>query len=717
MNLLKNRLISVLLAFSLCGSSAYGNVFLNAAQDQVNKIAQKPIVHKTPLEFKQAVARYIKNTESHCLQVSQRHTDENVSYKKELRYLFNNYGKFSTAALLSRLRSAHQAMVKHETHVEGDVYKRYEQISSALLIVCAQVFFNDARDQILNTLHELDSLIAYWRYQHHHQISYFFSKSPTKWIVGKNQEQEITHNLTKLERKQRELYTLLGSLTAHVHAFTESSTKYEDCYTWIEELFIVLSCIKGVPTHNLDGTQFDAIAAELELKTKRVSSLSDDFLSSVAFAKKSNHFVRNWIAYTTLIAGVGYAVHCHNQNPKLFPTAVSGMQDSAKYLLVLLLDPLNQIYKRMQIAFSPKVESGIKKEADETKKEDKEQKKNIPDVDMNEDLGPVFDKVLTSFRGGVSDVSKELAIGKETARERLFATLDEAVSKIKSPTDGFVKNSDYTTYFPQEKQERYAELVAKVKPAHVAPIFGEGDTIINETEWNQYQQDLKELRGIIGDLSKATTTLTAEGIVACTKLNVFDIIFEILDDFGEPLKRYTDIIDRQFIPGIQATGDMFVTLAQRGDVLSKEGNELLEEARTKLDEADATLQDLRATMRDTQLTFMFASLIPLITTGVGITKTYQWATKKNYTPIRIALADINALLIESSMQLDDHDYGKLVYLICKLRHKSKLLKSALSNEFLADVAKLESKRYSAQTKRDIVENMFNKYAFLGRIAA
>jgi hypothetical protein len=113
---------------------------------------------------------------------------------------------------------------------------------------------------------------------------------------------------------------------------------------------------------------------------------------------------------------------------------------------------------------------------------------------------------------------------------------------------------------------------------------------------------------------------------------------------------------------------------------------------------------------------MFTSLIPLGITGFGATKLYQWAKTRDYSSIRIALADVNALLIEAANHLDDHDYGKLVYLICKLRHTSSYLKDSLANEFLCDVAKLESKQYSAEIKRGIVENMFNKYAFLGKIA-
>ncbi|HLW73181.1 MAG TPA: hypothetical protein VKR54_03965 [Candidatus Babeliales bacterium] len=672
----KRLLLLSFLTTSLCNTSVHGNIFLDAAHDQIDKISPKLVTHKSPLEFKQAVARYIKQTDLHCLQSSQRQADENLSYKKELRYLFQNYGKFSTATLLSRLRSAHQTMVKHEPTVDSDVYKKYEQISSALLLICAQVFFNDARDQILNALQEVDNLIVYWRYQHNHQISYFFSKSPVKWVMGKEQEKEIAYNLSKLERKQRELYTLLGLLTGHVHTFTESGTAYNDCYSWIEQLFVVLSCIKGLSSYNLDGTQFDAIAAELEVKIKRVSTLRDDYLSSVACARKSNHFVRNWIMYTTLVAAAGYTIHFHAQNPTVLPAAFDGVQDSAKYFFVLLIDPFKKIYKRMGAAFSPTVAGEVKKPVVEGQKE-------VP-------LEVLFDEIEITGKEIVSNIAEELETSKNTARERLFSKLQEAIVAIKkNRTELNFYSSSYK--FNEEQFNKVVDQVA----VRVSPVRKDGK-IINEKEVKEYQKAVVELQTIIADLSKRTSLVSSEGLSTCTKLNVFDILFEVVDDFAEPLKRYTDIIDEKILKLFRQIAVVAVNLGRRGDILATQ--------------ADDKLQD-------NELTFMFTALIPLIGTCFSITKMYQWATTRNYSPIRIALADINSLLIESAMQLDDHDYGKLVYLICKLRHKSRLLKNSLSTEFLADVAKLESKRYTAQTKRDIVENMFNKYAFLGRIAA
>lgn len=114
-------------------------------------------------------------------------------------------------------------------------------------------------------------------------------------------------------------------------------------------------------------------------------------------------------------------------------------------------------------------------------------------------------------------------------------------------------------------------------------------------------------------------------------------------------------------------------------------------------------------------------LIPLavtsLVTSCGLVKTYQYATAHDYSQIRVALADIHSIFIESPMRLSDHDYGKLVYLVFKLANTVAYLAPAedtLRDEFLIDLEKLESKSFTAEVKRGIIENMFYKYLFLGR---
>lgn len=620
-----------LLTFSLCGTPLQGNAFLDAAQDQIKKISPKPAAHKPVVEFKQAVSRYVKNTENQCLHNYPRYADENVSYKKELRYLFNNYGKLSSTALLSRLRSAHQAMIEDELDNESDIYKQYEQISSALLLVCTQLFCNDARDQILDALQEIDNLIAYWRYQYNHQLSYFFGKSPIKWITGKEQEKEIIYNLHKLERKQRELYTLLGTLIGHIHLFSETDVDYNACYHWIEELFNILACIKSLRDYDGDGTLFDTLAAELELKMKRVGNLKNDFLLSVACTKKPNHFVRNWIAYTTLIALVGSIMRYHYNNVDVLPEAFKRAIVFVKSMGVsVVIDPLIDL---RDVCFGRDSKSAVKE---------------------IEDRIVVIEKLADGIESNVKIIAEK---SQKSLKEYAINLLEQCLTAMEE------KERAHWTGTPLINKTVKEEIMAEVRAGNMDKL----NTLCENTK----------LEGITGSLYRLDYIKDEETV---RTLLAVDKILTILQD-------YPELIDSHIVPLIKQTG-FFVT-----DIGKIVGD----------------------FVKNNFWTAKLAAFTPLAAACMGLVKTYQWATKKNYTPIRIALADVNALLIESAEQMDDHDYGKLVYLIGKLRIKSKSLKNILSTEFLVDVAKLESKRYSAQTKCAIVENMFNKYAFLGRV--
>jgi hypothetical protein len=166
-------------------------------------------------------------------------------------------------------------------------------------------------------------------------------------------------------------------------------------------------------------------------------------------------------------------------------------------------------------------------------------------------------------------------------------------------------------------------------------------------------------------------------------------ILLLVDEILNLLIPYLDLLDQNILPLTQEIGLLFVDLGHIvGDFI-----------------------------KNNFWTAKLTAFTPLAAACIGTVKTYKWATARDYSPIRIALADVNALLIESGAQLNDYAYGKLLYLVFKLRHRASSLKDQLAHEFLVDVAKLESKQYGSETKHSIVENMFNKYAFLGRIAA
>ncbi len=564
------------------------------------------------LEFKHAVVRYIKHTDAHCLQHGQRHGDENVSYKKELRYLFKNYSTISTSALLSRLRSAHQEMIKIETDITSDAFGKYEQVSSALLLICAQSFFYDARNQILNALDEIDHLIIYWRYQQHHQLRYFFSKSPHKWVMGKSQAKEIANNVVKLERRQRELYTMLGALAGHAHSLTTCDIHYDDCYRWVNGLLAVLPY--NASSENVENIEFDVVACQLALRMKKVDLLSHDLLRSLAVVRKPSHFVQHWITYTTMLAAAGYVAHYHAHNPNVIP---AGAQRTGVFVQgvvkSVVVDPMADLY---QVFF------GI------------DAKGSVENIEKRVDS---IEKLANDLEANVSNLSKDRAKSlRQYAEDTLKIVLEEMNVSNKDAILADVANNNLESLNALCKQTGW-------------PILNIGSRLDQET------------------------------------VRVLLLVDEILN----LLIPYLDLLDQNILPLTKEIGFLFVDLGHIvGDFI-----------------------------KNNFWTAKLTAFTPLAAACIGTVKTYKWATARDYSPIRIALADVNSLLIESGTQLDCYAYGKLLYLVFKLRHRADSLKDSLAHEFLADVAKLESKQYGSDAKHSIVENMFNKYAFLGRIAA
>ena len=658
------------------------NPLIAAVVNQVNKVSKKP-VHKYPVEYRDAVERYMTASKTHCAVLSNKiDKGKALSYEKELHYLFNNYKKFSTPApLLSRLRSAHQEMMKGYSDAHSERYEHHEQVCSALLLQCAQILADNARKQLLDALQEVDDLIDYWHYQKNHSARYFFGKSPHKWIMGKSQEKEVNDNIKKLERKQAELYTILGKLTAHAHSFTECSKIYTSCYAWIEELFVVLSCITTTSVKVSDESLFDHIAAQLELKIKQVGNLQYQSLYSISSTQKSNHFVRNWIPYTAALAATGYAAHYHLNHAGVMFAAYMATQEQAVGFLNLLVGPLHKVYDRGKIAFSydeKAVTVNDNQKIDASSQAAVSVDENKIDINIDELLEKI-EKLGTEVP---ASIAKELAKSNtsllqdaENGLDKVFDALEQAGIKR-----GCILNS-YTIDRVGIKKALFGDGTAEFPGGDFGPLEKLYDT-------------LESLGWAAGWVANGDAKLSIKG---------YGSLVTIVKDYLDPLEKYADIIDDKILNLI----DLIVKLVVK---LGKDSDDLLKEAEDQLKQANATMEDHR-------LTLMFTTLIPLAGTSYLAAKIHQWAMTRNYPSIRIALADVNSLLIESPMPLDDYDYGKLVYLVHKLRNKASSLKDGLCNEFLADITKLESKRFDVAAKRGIVDNMFNKYAFLGRITA
>jgi len=113
-----------------------------------------------------------------------------------------------------------------------------------------------------------------------------------------------------------------------------------------------------------------------------------------------------------------------------------------------------------------------------------------------------------------------------------------------------------------------------------------------------------------------------------------------------------------------------------------------------------------------------ALLTPAVITAGLAYLGYQRLTTPQYSPIRKALVDINSLFVDQSKDLTDEQYGKMIYLIYKLKKQAQKdlpVKDNVQSDFISDLERIESKEFNVAAKRAIIDDMFKKYTFLGLI--
>ena len=184
----------------------------------------------------------------------------------------------------------------------------YEYKNSYVLVKCAKVLYDNARQQILMILQEIDKRKAYWQYQKDHQWWYFFTKNPVKWVTGEKQEVEVNNNLEVLESYQGELYVLLGLLAESGNMYEQNykTTFVKDPkkgYEWIDNLVDLLARIKTSPDQ--ENIPFLARAMRLKLKLEKLNYFKEDILLEIKETQIPTSLERKWLTYGAVMAGLG----------------------------------------------------------------------------------------------------------------------------------------------------------------------------------------------------------------------------------------------------------------------------------------------------------------------------------------------------------------------------------------------------------------------------
>lgn len=235
-------------------------------------------------------------------------------------------------------------MVIHNSEVLDTISMSvYEKETADVIIKCAKVLYDNARNQILDALSDIDNRIAYWQYQKDHPWNYFVSKNPLKWVTGPQQKDEIENNLDVLKSHQGELYVLLGQISELGVTFTKGYkdtflTDYKKGYEWVDSLLnaLVRMRIKEESTSNIP---FIARARKLQAQLDRVDDFKGDLLFDISETEIPSYIERNWLKAGAALLGLNYGYQ--NYSTQMMNALTYGQEKSFEYVI----DPVTATIK------------------------------------------------------------------------------------------------------------------------------------------------------------------------------------------------------------------------------------------------------------------------------------------------------------------------------------------------------------------------------------
>jgi hypothetical protein len=252
---------------------------------------------------------------------------------------------FAISTIPQAIIALRKIVLNFPTESNTVILQNYEKEQSGTIVECAKVLYDVAYVQILETLQEINSRIAYWRYQKSHPWIYFLAKNPMKWVTGSSQKDEVEHHLDQLQSHQGELYVLLGQLAEHGNMYDHKyksvfKADYIQAYAWVDGLLDLLIRIK-IPIKNVDEMSSFMVRIQLlKAKLERVRFFKNQLLSEMKDTQIPRHVERHWLKYgaAALTLGWGY----QNIGLKQIEQSLESIKNNVTEYII---DPVRNIMK------------------------------------------------------------------------------------------------------------------------------------------------------------------------------------------------------------------------------------------------------------------------------------------------------------------------------------------------------------------------------------
>lgn len=306
---------------------------------------------------------------------------------------------------------------------DNQAFVVYQKEYNKPILICAKILYDNAFNQILDALSEVDSRIAYWQYQKDHPWNYFISKNPAKWISGPSQGIEVINHLEVLKSHQGELYVLLGQLSELGTIFMqEHKTTFlidqNKAYEWINKLLDALIRIRINKEINED-VPFIAQIKKLQLKLENVNHFKSDLLADTVETEIPSYLAQNWLKGGLSLFTIGYGYK--NYYNQFFDAMTYGKEKSLEYVV----DPVAATLKDVFLG-----------NTDEIPQELLVSQKNLDAIyistknflnSLTTEEGTFFEKDITEERK--QEILEEIQNGGSSKLQALSAELSHSVVK------------------------------------------------------------------------------------------------------------------------------------------------------------------------------------------------------------------------------------------------------------------------------------------------
>lgn len=629
-------------------------------------ISKQHIHHKIKVDH----LKYIK------LKKSMRQCNDELSYHKQSKHIKDMYVLLRSEELLDL----------------------YQSIGPILVIKSAFAISNQAVLIIMEMLDLLYEYHVYWQEQERYPWRYIFHRSPLKWFEGVSYKCEIKQNKKVIEQIFAKYTVILGRLMCYIHTFDSLAGPQDQC-EWVNKLLDIVAIMSGQSGEIVSSS--DDILCKIIKRYVRQSFFLQQhkkkILVLIENSKKPSHIIRFWFWYGIIVCSVVYGyLDPHSFFSLWFNNkAIDGYKTNLyKMYKDRFFDPANNFIKTCQ---------GVDEDGQEFFQGE------IPSLErIKFETGHVEERIdsleqeLQVITNQLNKYQKKDAIESGVSLEGQDLSLKKRINQYKKNIENRID-----LMVPQ--------VSAQERQAIVQEIITEGQVTLLSTHMNGITKGT-------WSLATGSELFTQEGyakVLQIAESKVDSLLIPLMHEVVA-LKKDLKCLIAQKNKGIIET-----ELSYSKDIVgsAKLINEELLKQHVKIDSitnmVNQLLREVNKLLRENKLLLRMLTLIPaggtVFVLFKSIKKVYDWLTRKDYRELREALCEVEKIIIKSSEVMSYEIYGRLVYLLHKLRiHALKTISknNDVQHQFIIDVQELESYDFTPREKEKLISLMRKRYDFL-----